>query len=60
MVKKNKTRKLKKQKQSEENVIKKIRNLFRLKTENEAIKDRITRDNKNIFEQQEEDYYKPA
>ena len=36
-----------------------IRNLFRLKKENEAIKGRIFRDVKNLFEQ-EEDYYKPV
>ena len=32
-----------------------MRNLFRLKKENEAIKDRIIRDIKKLFEQ-EEDY----
>ena len=31
-------------KQSEENIIKSIRKLFKLKKENEAIKDRIIRD----------------
>ena len=54
-----KPRKLKIQKQSEDNIFNNIRNLFRLKQENEAIKDRIIRDIKNLFEQ-EEDYYKPA
>ena len=38
--------------------IKKIRNLFRLKKENEAIKDRVIRNNRNLFENEEEDYYK--
>ena len=33
-----------------------MRNLFRLKKENEAIKDRIIRDIKKLFEQ-EEDYH---
>ena len=32
--------------------------LFRLKKENKAIKDRITRDIRNIFEHEEDDYYK--
>ena len=45
-------------KQSEKNVIKSIRNLFKLKKENEAIKDRIIRDIRSLFKQ-EEDYYKP-
>ena len=36
--------------------IKNMRNLFRLKKENEAIKDRIIRDIKKLFEQ-EEDYH---
>ena len=33
-----------------------MRNLFRLKKENEAIKDKIIRDIKKLFEQ-EEDYH---
>ena len=37
-----------------------MRNLFRLKKENEGIKDRIIRDIENLFEQQEEDYHKPV
>ena len=41
--------KLKMQKQSEDNKIKNIRNLFRLKMENETIKGRVIRDNKNLF-----------
>ena len=44
-------------KQSEENIIKNIRNLFKLKKENQAIKDRIIRDIKSLFEK-EEDYDK--
>ena len=51
--------KLKMQKQSEDNKIKNIRNLFRLKMENETIKGRVIRDNKNLFEKKEK-YYKPA
>ena len=46
-------------KQSEENVVKRIRNLFKLKKENEAIKDRIIRDIRALFEPEEKDYYKP-
>ena len=43
-------------KQWEENIIKSIRNLFKLKKENEA----IIRDIRTVVEQQEEkDYYKP-
>ena len=38
-------------KQLEEIMIKSIRNLFKLKTENKAIKNRIIRDIKTIFEQ---------
>ena len=40
--------------------IKEIRNLFRLKKRNEAIKDRVIRDIWNIFEGEEEDYLKPV
>ena len=47
------------QKQSEDNIIKKIRNTFGLKKGNEAIKYRIIRGIKTLFEQQE-DYYKPV
>ena len=46
-------------KQSEENIIKSIRNLFKIKKENEEIKDRIIKDIKTLFEQEEKDYYKP-
>ena len=44
------------------NIIKDIRNLFRLENETKAIKDRILRDIKNLFEyeEQEENYYKPV
>ena len=63
-------------KKKEENIIKDIRNLFRLKTElnytaikdirnlfrlekeTKAIKDRIPRDIKNLFEHEEEENYK--
>ena len=45
-------------KQSEKNVIESIKNLFKLKKENEAIKDRIIRDIRSLFKQ-EDDYYKP-
>ena len=40
------------------NTTKDIRSLFWLKKENKTIKERIIRDNRNIFEL-EEDYYKP-
>ena len=46
------------QKQSEDTIIKNIRNLFRLKLENETIKDKVIRDIKTLFKQQKEDYYK--
>ena len=44
----------------EENVIKDTRNLFRLEKETKAIKDRILRDIKYLFEPEEEEekYYK--
>ena len=45
----------------EENIIKGIRNPFRLEKETKAIKDRILRDIKNLFEHEEEEkYHKPA
>ena len=45
----------------EGNIIKDIRNLFRLEKETKAIKDRILRDIKNLFEhEEEENYYKPT
>ena len=38
-----------------------IRNLFRLEKENKVIKDRILRDIRNFFEnEEEENYYKPV
>ena len=40
--------------------IKDIKNLFRLKKENEAIKYRVIRDIKNLLEHEREDYYKPV
>ena len=40
------------QNQSEENIIKSIKNLFKLKKENEAIKNRIIRDIRTLFEQE--------
>ena len=45
-------------KQSQENIIKSIRNLFKLKKENKTIKDRIIKDIRSLFKQ-EGDYYKP-
>ena len=50
-----KPRKLKIKKQSEDNIIKSIRNLFRLEKKNETIKNRVIRDVNNLFEQ-EKDY----
>ena len=44
----------------EKNIIKNIRNLFRLEKGTKAIKDRIIRDINNPFEYEEEDYYKPV
>ena len=41
--------KLEIQKQFKDNIIKSIRNLFKLKTKNEAIKDRIIRDIRILF-----------
>ena len=42
----------------EENVIKDIRNLFRLEKETKGIENRIFRDIKNLFEYEEANYYK--
>ena len=39
--------------------IKNIRNIFRLKNENEANKDSIITDIRNLSEQEKEDYFKP-
>ena len=45
-------------KEIDDAAIKDIRNLFRLKKENEAIKCRVIRDIRNLFEHDEkEDYY---
>ena len=45
-------------KERDDAAIKDIRNLFRLKKENEAIKCRVIRDIRNLFEHDEkEDYY---
>ena len=41
----------------EDNIIKDIRNLFRLEKRNEAIEDRVIRDIKNPFEDEEEEDY---
>ena len=41
-----------------DNINKNVKNLFRLKKENKAIKNRIVRDIRNLVEH-EEDYYKP-
>ena len=46
-------------KQSEENIFKSKTNLFILKKENEAIKDRIIKDIGTVFKQ-ENDCYKPT
>ena len=46
-------------KQSEENIIKSIRNIFKLKKGNEAIKEKIIRDIRTLFKQ-EDDYHKPV
>ena len=48
----------KRDKNLEENIIKDVRNLSRLKKENEAIKDRLIKDIGNLLEHQEENYYK--
>ena len=54
-----KSRKPKIQKQSEDKMMKNMRNLFRLKMENEAIKNWMIVDIKTLFEQ-EEGYSKPV
>ena len=51
---------LKIQKHPEKEIIENIRNRFKLKNKNEAIKDRIFRDIMNVFELVEEDYNKPV
>ena len=55
-----KPRKLKIQKQFEDNTFKNTRNVFNLKKGNKVIKYRIVRDINTLFEQQEEDFYKPV
>ena len=45
-------------KEIDDTTVKYIRNLFRLKKENETIKNRIIRDIRNLFENEEEDYCK--
>ena len=40
--------------------IKDIRNIFRLEKETKAIKDKILRYIKDLFEYEEEDYFKPV
>ena len=44
----------------EDNIRKDVKNLYRLKKENKAIKARIIRDIRNLFEQGKEDYYEPV
>ena len=46
------------QNQSEEDIVKNIRNLLELKKENKAIKDKIIKGIRALFEQ-EDYYYKP-
>ena len=56
-----KTDKEKIRKQSENNKIKDFRNLFRVLKVSEAIKDKIMRDIRTLFEEEEEEnYYKPV
>ena len=47
-------------KEIDDNTIKDMRNVFRLKEEIQAIKDRIIRYIRNLFQQEKEDYYKPV
>ena len=44
----------------DDNIIKDIRNHFRLKKEKETIKDRVIKDIRNIFEHEEGNYYQPV
>ena len=53
-----KSSRLEKDKKIEDNVIKDIRNLFKMKKENKEIKFKVIRDIRNLFEHEEEDYYK--
>ena len=41
-------------------VVKDVRNLCRPKKQKEAIKNRIIKNISNLFEHEEEDYYKPV
>ena len=43
----------------DDNTVKDVRNLFKLKKESKAIKIRIIRDIQNLFEHEKEYYYKP-
>ena len=54
-----KAKKTNNKKQSEDNKIENIRNLFRL-AKKEAIKDRIIRDVKNLYKPEKDNYYKPV
>ena len=47
-------------KEANDAIIKGTGNPFRLKKENKAIKDKIIRDIRDIFEHEEESYYKPV
>ena len=49
-----------KKKEIDDNTIQSIRNLFRLKIENEGIKYKVFRDNGDLFKQKKEDSYKPV
>ena len=51
---------LEKDKIIEESTVKDIRNLFILKKENKALKGRVLRDIRKLFENKEEIYYKPV
>ena len=52
---------MKKIKKVEENIIKDVRNLFKLKNKNKAIQERIITYIRNLFEhEEEENYYKPV
>ena len=46
-------------KEANDPAINNIGNLFRLKKENETVKDRITRDIRNLFEYEVKDYFQP-
>ena len=44
----------------EDNIIKDIKNLFRLKRKNNVIEDTTIRDKRTLFESVEEDYHEPV